>query len=490
MKISYFILVGFLVILVLFSITTFINFKQAEQVNENSELFSRSTEIVRNSNRFQRNILNMISGLRGYLFTGENYFIEAYDSAAAENDAILSELSTVIPDSSEQSKKLEEILELNFRWINEFADPLMEAKKMSGVSDSSRLSFNKLYREKLLSGTEKNINRALQAKFRDFSNYEYDQRERGREILSKSIAQTRRISFYLTTFSIVIGMAIAFFLAYGISTRILRMVKMADTIAQGNYEVHTSESGSDELSRLAHALNRMARTLSENITLLKRKNEELDQYAHIVSHDLKAPLRGIDNVITWIEEDHTRELSPKVKEYIQLIKGRLARGENLIQGLLSYARVGREMPVKEETDLNELLEEIKENSVFRLEMVLELQRGLPHIFTERLPLQQVLSNLVSNAIKYHDKSDGRISVSFREYTDYYEFSVADNGPGIAKHYHDKIFVIFQTLQERDSFESTGVGLAIVKKILDDRKQTIDIISETGKGSTFTFTWPK
>jgi signal transduction histidine kinase len=102
----------------------------------------------------------------------------------------------------------------------------------------------------------------------------------------------------------------------------------------------------------------------------------------------------------------------------------------------------------------------------------------------------VLSNLVSNAIKYHDKSDGRISVSFREYTDYYEFSVADNGPGIAKHYHDKIFVIFQTLQERDSFESTGVGLAIVKKILDDRKQTIDIISETGKGSTFTFTWPK
>jgi light-regulated signal transduction histidine kinase (bacteriophytochrome) len=225
--------------------------------------------------------------------------------------------------------------------------------------------------------------------------------------------------------------------------------------------------------------------------LLKRKNEELDQYAHIVSHDLKAPLRGIDNVITWIEEDHTRELSPKVKEYIQLIKGRLARGENLIQGLLSYARVGREMPVKEETDLNELLEEIKENSVFAvLEMVLELQRGLPQIFTERLPLQQVLSNLVSNAIKYHDKSDGRISVSFREYTDYYEFSVADNGPGIAKHYHDKIFVIFQTLQERDSFESTGVGLAIVKKILDDRKQTIDIISETGKGSTFTFTWPK
>jgi signal transduction histidine kinase len=490
MKISYFILLGFLLILILFSITTYINFKEAERVNENSEFFARSTTVVRHSNRFQRNILNMVSGLRGYLFTGENYFIQVYDSAAAENEAILTELSAMIPDSSTQSRKFQEILELNFRWISEFADPLMRAKKVAGSSDSSLVAFNKLYREKLGSGTEQRITRSLQVKFRDFSNYEYDLREKRKDTLTRSIEQTRGISFILTSLSIIIGVGIAFFLAYRISTRIVRMVKMADMIAEGNYEVHTIDTGRDELSQLAQSLNRMARILSENITLLKRKNEELDQYAHIVSHDMKAPLRGIDNVINWIEEDHTGELSPKVKEYIQLIKGRLFRAENLIQGILSYARVGREMPVKEETDLNMLLQEVKENLVVRPGLQLEFQNNLPTIFTERLPLQQVLSNLIGNAIKYHDKPDGSIQVTFKNRSAYYEFFVADNGPGISKNYHDKIFMIFQTLQERDSFESTGVGLAIVKKILDDRKQTIQVTSETGKGAIFAFTWPK
>lgn len=490
MKISYFIFFGFLVILILFSITTYINFRQAEKVNENSEWFARSTTVVRNSNRFQRNILNMVSGLRGYLFTAEPHFIQSYDSAALENNKILEELYALIPDSSSQKQNFEDIIELNDRWVNEFARPLIEAKKIAGSSDSSLISFNRLYREKLVSGSEREINRILQLKFRDFSNYEFDLRQKHKEILTASISQTRHISFILTTFSIIIGIVIAFFLAYRISTRIMQMVKMADSIAAGNYEVSTQASGKDELSNLAHSLNHMAKVLSESIAMLKRKNEELDQFAHIVSHDLKAPLRGIDNVVTWIEEDHGKELSPKMNEYIQHIKGRLVRAENLIKGILSYARVGREMPVKEIVNLNVLFEDIGDNVNIRPSIKLEFQRDLPHIFAERVPLQQVLSNLISNAIKYHDKTDGFVKVSFHDKKLYYEFVVTDNGPGIAKSYHDKIFGIFQTLQERDSFESTGIGLAIVKKILDDRKQTIQVSSEAGKGSVFSFTWPK
>lgn len=490
MKISYFIFFGFLLILVLFSITTYINFKQAEKVNENSEWFAHSTTMVRNSNRFQRNILNMVSGLRGYLFTGEHQFIQSYDSAALENKNILKELALLIPADSRQKKDFDEILRLNDRWVNEFAQPLIDAKKMAGTSDSSLVSFNKLYREKLLTGTERNIDRSLQRKFRDFSNYEFDLREKRKETLTVSIARTRQISFYLTTFSIVLGVVIAFFLAHKISTRIMRMVQMADMIAAGNYEVFTSDTGKDELSQLAHSLNRMAKVLSENISLLKRKNEELDQFAHIVSHDLKAPLRGIANVVTWIEEDHSAELSPKLAEYIQLIKGRLLRAENLIKGILSYARVGREMPVKEKVDLNIMFQEISDNLSPRAGFSLQIQKNLPTIFAERIPLQQVLSNLIGNALKYNDKSQGSVKIFFSDRKTHYEFSVQDNGPGISKDYHNKIFRIFQTLQERDSFESTGVGLAIVKKILDDRKQTIYVNSDIGKGAVFTFTWPK
>jgi signal transduction histidine kinase len=490
MKISNFIFLGFLLILLMFSITTWINFRQAEKVNENSEFFSVSTTVLRHSNRFQRNILNMVSGLRGYLFTGENYFIQAYDSAALENENILVELALLIPDSSNQRNILAEIDTLNTQWLNEFALPLMEAKKNSGNSDSSQLAFNALYRQKLQTGSERNINRALQAKFRDFSNYEYDLRETRGRTLSKSIEDTRIVSFLLTTFSIVIGLAIAIFLAYRISTRIIGMVKMADSIGAGNYSVSIPAAGKDELSKLGQSLNKMSSTLSESITQLKRKNEELDQFAHIVSHDLKAPLRGIDNVVTWIEEDHTSELSPKLKEYIALIRGRLVRAENLIRGILSYARVGRELQIREVVSLHSLFEDIRENIVLRPGLTLHVPTSLPSISTERIPLQQVLANLISNAIKYHDKSIGAINVRFSDSNTHYEFAVEDDGPGISKIYHDKIFMIFQTLQERDSFESTGVGLAIVKKILDDRKQTIRVTSQPGKGSVFTFTWPK
>jgi signal transduction histidine kinase len=490
MKLSYLIFLGFFLILVLFSITTYINFRQSEKVNENSEWFARSATIVRNSHRFQRNILNMVSGFRGFLFTGEDQFIQAYDSAALENNNILKELSQLIEPNTSQEKDLKEILSLNDRWINDFARPLIDARKQADASDSSQAAFRKLYKEKMLTGDDQNINRALQAKFRSFSNYEYDLREKQKNTLTHSDAQTRAVSFSLTTFSIVIGLAIAFFLAGLISSRIMRMVKMADTIAAGNYEVSTDEKGSTELSRLARSLNRMARVLSENIKLLKRKNAELDQFAHVVSHDLKAPLRGIDNVVTWIEEDHDKELSPKVKEYIQLIKGRLIRAENLIKGILSYARVGREMPERELVDLNAMMLDIRDNLPLRAGLSLHVQAGLPKVFTARIPLQQILSNLLGNAIKYHDKPNGNISVGFREAETHYVFRVEDDGPGIAKIYHDKIFGIFQTLQERDSFESTGLGLAIVKKILEDRKQSISVDSDSGRGAVFSFTWPK
>ena len=205
---------------------------------------------------------------------------------------------------------------------------------------------------------------------------------------------------------------------------------------------------------------------------------------------MKAPLRGIDNVVSWIEEDHSTEISPKLTEYIQIIKGRLVRTENLIHGILSYARIGKDKQEKEEVDLNQLVDEISESLIVKSGIKLIISSKLPKLFTEKVPLLQVFSNLIGNAVKHHDKRNGIIKIYHQEHFAHYEFFVEDNGPGIGKNYHNKIFVIFQTLQERDSVESTGVGLAIVKKILDDRNQKINIISDAGKGAIFSFTWPK
>ena len=490
MKISYYIFFSFLFILLLFSFTTYINFRQSEEVKENAEYVSRSSAVIRNSTRFQRNILNMVSGLRGYLLTGEHYFVQAFDSAALENQSILKELSVLIPDSSEQKEALAEIEKLNSKWINEFAFPLRQAKMMAGTSTKDLVAFNTLYREKILNSNEKDINLNLQEKFREFSNYEYASRDQKKLILAQSVQRTRNISFLLTTFSVIVGFLVAGLLAYSLSNRILKMVNMANSIASGNYNVFTNDTGKDELSKLATSLNHMARVLSENISLLKRKNEELDQFAHVVSHDLKGPLRGIDNVVSWIEEDHAEEMSPKVHEYLQMIKGRVVRGENLIQGILSYARVGKNVQEKEKVDVNALVQEVAETLTFGPGLTLSVQSKLPVIYTQKFPLLQLFSNLISNAIKYHDKVSGTVKVYHKEYENHYEFFVEDDGPGIAKNYHDKIFVIFQTLQERDSFESTGVGLAIVKKILDARRESITLVSEPGKGSIFSFTWSK
>lgn len=489
MKISTLILSGFFVILALFTITTYINYKQSDKVNENSERFAASTLKVRHANRIQRNVSNMVSGLRGFLLTQEASFIQSYDSAVNENIELLKELLSV-PLTDRQRELMTDVEMHHQQWVSQFAEPLVNAKKHADLSDSSAASFNRLYRRKVADNTDQGFQQVLQRDFREFSNLEYNYRESQRDLLTASVEKTRSVSFYLTALSIVIGIAIAIFLAHHISSGVVKLIHMADAIAGGNYGIRVDVEGNDEVSRLSRSLNNMALILSENFSLLNRKNEELNQFAHIVSHDLKGPLRGIDNVISWIEEDHSFDLPEKVKEYIDLIKGRLIRAENLLNGILSYSRIGREVQPLENVDVHELLQEVRDYMPNRPGARFVVQTSMPVLFTERLPLLQIFSNLIGNAFKYNDHPNPEVRVDCRDEGEFYRFFVADNGPGIAKPYHEKIFMIFQTLQEDDSFESTGVGLAIVKKILTERNLSVELTSTPGSGSTFVFSWPK
>src|SRR3569833_2185368 len=156
MKIAYYIFFGFLLILLLFATTTYINFRLSATVNANTEYLSTSTEIIRYSGRFQRNILNMVSGLRGYLLTGERSFIESYDASNTENDTILVELTALVSDTL-QKQLLMEIKQLNDEWTEEYTDPLRKAKMLSTVSDSNLKGFNDIYRQKFNTDDEKAI---------------------------------------------------------------------------------------------------------------------------------------------------------------------------------------------------------------------------------------------------------------------------------------------------------------------------------------------
>lgn len=222
---------------------------------------------------------------------------------------------------------------------------------------------------------------------------------------------------------------------------------------------------------------------------IERKNRELDQFAYVVSHDLKAPLRGINTLTTFLEEDLQEHLSGEARQYMDLIHKRVSRMEQLINGILEYSRTDHLQKKQQRIDLKELVASVIDLIAPPESFKIEVQAILPEVMGNPVALQQVFQNLIGNAIKYNDKEEGHVLIQCRPQKIHYEFIITDNGPGISPDFHDRIFGIFQTLETKDKVESTGIGLTIVKKIIENQGGTISLESEPGRGARFTFTWP-
>ena len=178
------------------------------------------------------------------------------------------------------------------------------------------------------------------------------------------------------------------------------------------------------------------------------------------------------------------------KKNFDMLRGRILRLEALINGILQYSRAGRVKNELSDIDMNLFLPDIIQNLAPPENFRIHYSKNLPHVIAEKISLEQVFSNFISNAVKYNSNPKPEITIEAEEKDSHYYFSVADNGPGIEPEFHQKIFVIFQTLQARDVVESTGVGLAIVKKIVEEQGGTVWVESEKGKGAKFCFTLPK
>lgn len=241
-----------------------------------------------------------------------------------------------------------------------------------------------------------------------------------------------------------------------------------------------------DISLRKQAEERQARLIHE----LESANEELKNFAYVVSHDLKAPLRAIGSLADWISTDQSERLDADGKEHLRLLIQRARRMDSLIDGILQYSRVGRVRETVVDVDVNQIVKEALAMLAPPPHVTVEIAPGLPVIRAERTRILQLFQNLLSNAIKYMDKPAGLIRIDCVAHDNDWEFSVSDNGPGIEPRHFKRIFQLFQTLAPKDRVESTGVGLALVKKIVELYGGRVWVESRPGAGSTFFLTLPR
>ena len=245
-----------------------------------------------------------------------------------------------------------------------------------------------------------------------------------------------------------------------------------------------------KMEQLEQMVKERTEKQTELITKIDNINKELKDFASIVSHDLKAPLRGIKSLATWILDDCSDKLGEQGKEQMNLLLDRVERMYKLIDAVLQYSRVGRTEEKIVKVNLNHFIPEVIDMLVPPENISITIENSMPVIECAETHIMQLFQNLLSNAIKYMDKPKGKINVGCVEEGGFWKFSVTDNGPGIEERHFEKIFKMFQALSVSEEFEGTGVGLTITKKIVELYGGNIWVESEVGKGSTFFFTLPK
>lgn len=228
----------------------------------------------------------------------------------------------------------------------------------------------------------------------------------------------------------------------------------------------------------------------ERTAELERSNRELDQFAYVASHDLKAPLRSINHLATWLSDDAAAVLPATSQAHLDKMRGRIKRMETLLNDLLAYSRAGRQSFKIEPVSIATLVKGIVDLLAPPPGFTVTIKNEMPALPVERVPLETVLRNLIGNALKHHyNPQIGQVQIDVQAQSQVVEFTVADNGPGIDPTFHERIFQVFQTLKPRDEVEGSGMGLAIVKKLIESRHGTIQVESSLGNGATFRFTWP-
>jgi len=302
---------------------------------------------------------------------------------------------------------------------------------------------------------------------------------------------------------LVLVVIMAVVIAHSVSSPVKELTQVSGTIAGGDLQARAKVAASDEIGELARSFNDMTDKLveakanvEEQKRLLEKANKELDSFVYTVSHDLRAPLRGVTSFANFLEEDYRSKFDEEGKNYLKEIKEGTLRMSNLIEDLLKLSRISRIKNPYEDVSIVELVNSVVKRIEFDVKqnkVDLIIQPNLPVITCDRIKISEVFLNLINNAIKFSSKNEKvrpRVEVGYADDTEFHKFYVKDNGIGIDPKFHNQIFGIFKRLHASKEYEGTGAGLSIVKRVVDDHGGRVWIESELGKGAAFNFTIPK
>ncbi len=266
-----------------------------------------------------------------------------------------------------------------------------------------------------------------------------------------------------------------------LSTEIIR-------IGEGELNEPVQIDADGDIGRVFRAVEQARIRLADAIERMEQERADLDSFVYVASHDFKAPLRGIDNLATWLEEDAGAALTEESREHIRTMRRRITRLESLLDDLLAYSRAGRAEVPFETVDVGELLRDMKEDLHLPAGFDVVVAEDMPIVYSPKTPLAHVFFNLVNNAVKHHDGESGRIEITCEKLLNGHAFTVCDDGPGIPLKYRERVFDMFQTLKPRDVIEGSGMGLAITKRLVQSNNGTISITGDEGRGTCIRFTW--
>ncbi len=483
---------GLLLALLLFLVgLSLYNFRLLGQASAYS---TRSYQTLLESEGLMQSLLNMETGVRGYLLTGDEQFLDPYNSGRANYQVHLANVNELMKSSPEQIVRLQELDRLQHKWLDTMIAPAIEQRRDAATMQEglAAASTQAIERKAAMDDMRNTIVRIE------------DQEKTLLQARGEQLAQRRSGFIWILwgggLFSIVITAALAAFAA-----------RAAGQIALAQARLETSNRellASKTQVEAENAQRRAAEAkLREAVQDLQRSNAELEQFAYVASHDLQEPLRAVAGCVQVLQKRYGGKLDARADQFIEHAVSGAQRMQNLINDLLAYSRVGTHGKPFEDVALDKIADYALQNLSERIKEtgVIVTRDALPQVWGDGGQLELVLQNLVSNALKFRGETEPQVHIGYQlrralrpvgndgatALSDeaQHVISVRDNGLGIEPQYFQRIFVMFQRLHTRTEFPGTGIGLAICKKIVERHGGSIGVESVPGEGATFWFSLP-